>query len=112
MDVPKLYFALAPHYKPIPSISPPYQASNSNLNKQRKGTQRKTLKNREFFSSYLEGDRGRVDVVHVEAVAELLDPRRDLVEVDGLLAAVALEHEHAVLAFLDHLGLELVPSRT
>ena len=50
----------------------------------------------------LERDGGRVDVVHVEAVAELLDPRGDLVEVDGLLAPVALQDEHAREELLLH----------
>ena len=45
----------------------------------------------------LEGYCGRVDEVHVEPVAELPDPGGDLVEVDGLLAAVALQHVHAVV---------------
>ena len=52
---------------------------------------------------YLERDRRWVDVVHVQVVAELLNPGCDLVEVHGLLAAVALEDEHPVLVLLHHL---------
>ena len=59
----------------------------------------------------LERDGRGVDEVHVQAIAELLDPGRDLVKVDGLLAVVPLLDEHAILALLDHLervrGVEL-----
>lgn len=39
-------------------------------------------------------DEDGVAVVLAEAVGELLEPRRDLVEVDGLLPPVALHHVH------------------
>ena len=42
----------------------------------------------------LNGDGDGVDEVHVESVAEFLDPRSDLVEVDELPAAVPLEDNH------------------
>lgn len=42
-------------------------------------------------------DEHRVAVVLAEAVAELLEARRDLVEVHRLLAAVPLDHVHLPL---------------
>ena len=42
--------------------------------------------------------RGWPDAPIIEAIAQLLDPRGDLVEQDRLLAAVALENKHAAHA--------------
>lgn len=44
--------------------------------------------------AHLLGDKHRVTVLVAEPVAQLLEPRRDLVEVDGLVPAVALHHVH------------------
>ena len=51
----------------------------------------------------LDRDLGGVNVVHVEAVAQLLDPGGDLVEVHHLLPPVPLHHSHpACLGHLDN----------
>ena len=39
-------------------------------------------------------DHHRIDVLWVEAIAELLDARGDLVKGDGLLLAIPLDDEH------------------
>jgi ABC-type phosphonate transport system ATPase subunit len=42
----------------------------------------------------------RVHKVHVEAIAQLLDARRDLVEVDLLLASICIQKRRNVVEFL------------
>lgn len=57
-------------------------------------------------------DEDGLHILGVEAVAEVADPSRDLVERHGLLPAVALHHEHAALfrCYLDaHLAPVLTP---
>ena len=51
---------------------------------------------------HLEGDLGGVDVVHVQAVAQLLDPGGDLVEVDRLLPSVSLDNSHLLAVCFRH----------
>lgn len=45
-------------------------------------------------SADLLGDEDGVAVVDAEAVAELLQARGDLVEVDGFLPSISLDHVH------------------
>ena len=59
---------------------------------------------------YLEGDGHRIDEVHVEAIAELLDPGGDLVKVDELASAVSLLDDHPAAAALLLHHLERVPA--
>ena len=54
-------------------------------------------------------DEDGVAVLRAEAVAELLEPRGDLVEVDRLLPAVALHHVHRAAA-ADPAGVSGFPS--
>lgn len=53
----------------------------------------------------LECNCWRINIVHIKPIAELLDSRRNLVEVDGLLAAIPLLdiHTAALATILDHL---------
>ncbi len=57
---------------------------------------------RKFAITNLESDGGGVNVVHVETIAELLNPGGDLVEVDWLLPPVPLQHEDAARLLLHH----------
>lgn len=54
---------------------------------------------------HLQSYRRWINVVHVEIVAKLLNPRRDLIKVDGLFTPIALKHEHPRLVLHHVVGI-------